>query len=158
MEQKVLDFRSVFSQAASVLLDTSVLIYYLEEVEPYYPLVETIFNDILDNNISSFLSAISITEFVTKPFTDGKGTDVERFKQFLSSLSIQVLAVTYEIAERAGKLRSQYLSTRTPDALIIATALENGCDVFVTNDKNLKKFEVPGLTVIVLEDFVVGKI
>ena len=154
MEQRILNIRSVGSQTTSALLDTAVFIYYLEEVEPYYPLVEKIFNDILENNISSFLSAISITEFVTKPLTDGKVTDVERFKQFLSSLSIQVLDVTYEIAEQAGKLRSQYPSTRTPDALIIATALENSCDVFVTNDKNLKKFEVPGLTVIVLEDFV----
>ena len=91
---------------------------------------------------------------MTKPFADGKIVDVERFKHLLSSLSIQVLSVTYEIAERAGKLRSQSPSTRTPDAIIIATALENSCNVFVTNDKNLKKFETSGLTVIVLDDFV----
>ena len=154
MESRILDFRSADSQVTSVLLDTSVLIYYLEEVEPYYLLAEEIFNDILNENISGALSAISITEFVTKPLADGNITDVERFKSFLSSLSIQVLAVTYEIAERAGKLRSQYPSIRTPDALIVATALESGCDVFVTNDKDLKKLEACGLTVIVLEDFV----
>ena len=155
MESGILDFHSVdSSQAASVLLDTSVFIYYLEEVEPYCFLAEEIFNDIIDGNIRGFLSAISITEFLTKPLTDGNLTDVERFKWFLSSLSIQVLTVTFEIAERAGKLRSQYPSVRTPDALIAATALENGCDVFVTNDKDLKKLEACGLTVIVLEDFV----
>ena len=130
---------------ALVLLDASILIYYLEGVEPYYPLTEEIFNDIADENIRGSLSAISITEFVTKPLADGKVIVVEYFKQFLSALSIQVLAVTYEIAERAGKLRSQYPSIRTPDALIVATALESDCDVFVTNDKNLKKLEVCGL-------------
>ena len=154
MESRILDFRSVDSQAASVLLDTSVLIYYLEGVEPYYLLAEEIFNDILDENIRGSLSVISIAEFVTKPLADGNVTDVERFKQFLSSLSIQVLAVTYEIAERAGKLRSQYPSIQTADALIVATALESGCNIFITNDKNLKKLEVCGLTVIVLKDFV----
>ncbi len=154
MGSGVLDFRSADSQTVSVLLDTSILIYYLEGVEPYYLLAEEIFNDIADENIKGSLSAISITEFVTKPLADGKGTDVERFKRFLSSLSIQVLAVTYEIAERAGKLRAQYPSVRTPDALIVATALESGCNVFVTNDKNLKKLERRGLTVIILEDFV----
>jgi len=153
MEQKVLDIHSFGSQAPSVLLDTSVLIYYLEEIEPYYLLAEEIFNEINDDSIKGFLSVISVTEFVTKPFEDGKVAEVERFKQFLSSLSIQVLEVTYEIAERAGKLRSQYPSIRTPDALIVATALENGCDVFVTNDKNLKKLEIRGLVIIVLEDF-----
>ena len=153
MEQSYLDFFTTHHKTPSVLLDTSVLIYYLEEIEPYYLLSEKILNEINDDRIKGFLSAISVTEFVTKPFADGKVAEVERFKQFLSSLSIQVLDVTY-IAEQAGKLRSQHPSTRTPDALIIATALENDCDVFVTNDKNLKKFEGPGLTVIVLEDSV----
>lgn len=154
MGQRTLKIGSAGSETTSVLLDTSVFIYYLEGVEPYYPLAEKVFNDILDKNIRVFLSAISVTEFAARPLTEGKGTDVERFKRFLSSLSIQVLSVTYEVAERAGKLRSQYPSVRTPDALIVATALENGCDVFVTNDKRLKQFEVTGLTVIVLEDFV----
>lgn len=154
MGSRVLDFRSANSQTVSVLLDTSILIYYLEGVEPYYLLAEEIFSDIADESIRGFLSVISITEFVTKPFADGKVSEVERFRQFLSSLSIQVLAITYEIAERAGKLRSQYPSVRTPDALIVATALESGCSIFVTNDKDLKKLEACGLTVIVLEDFI----
>ncbi len=154
MGSRILDFRSADSQAVSVLLDTSVFIYYLEEVEPYCFLAEEIFNDVIDTNIIGFLSAISVTEFVTKPLATGKVAEVERFKRFLSSLSIQVLTVTYEIAERAGKLRSQYPSIRTPDALIVATALEGDCNIFVTNDKNLKKLEVCGLNVIVLEDFV----
>ncbi|MDE0423842.1 MAG: PIN domain-containing protein [Candidatus Poribacteria bacterium] len=154
MEQKVLDIHSAGSKATSVFLDTPVLIYYLEDIEPYYLLAEEIFNKINDEKIKGFLSAISVTEFVTKPFADGKIAEIERFKRFLSSLSIQVLTVTYEIAERAGKLRSEYPSIRTPDALIVATALENGCDIFVTNDKDLKKLEVSELNVIVLEDFV----
>ena len=98
---------------------------------------------------------ISITEFTAKPLVNGNGIDIEGFKQFLSSLPIQVLEVDYEIAERAGKLRSQYPSVPTPDALIVATALENNCDVFVTNDKGLKKLEVYGITVIVLKDFLI---
>ena len=154
MEQKVLDIHSIGSQYSSVLLDTYVLTYYLEEIEPYYLLSEEIFNEINDDRIKGFLSAISVAEFVIKPFADGKVAEVERFKQFLSSLSIQVLTVTFEIAEQAGKLRSQYTSIRTPDALIVATALECGCDAFVTNDKKLKNLEDDRLNVFVLEDFV----
>ena len=154
MGSRILDSTTASSHIASVLLDTSVLIYYLEGVEPYNLLAAEIFQDIVDENIRGFLSVISITEFVAKPLIDEKGTDVERFKQFLSALPIQVLELNYETAERAGKLRSQYPSVPTPDALIVATALENDCDVFVTNDKRLKKLEVYGLTVIVLKDFV----
>ncbi len=154
MGSRILDLRSVDSQVSSVLLDTSILIYYLEGIEPYYLLAEEVFNDIVDEKIRGVISAISITEFLTKPLADGKVTDVERFKRFLASLSIQVLSVTYEIAEQAAKLRSQYPSVQTADALIVATALENDCNVFVTNDKDLKKLEAFGLTVIILNDFV----
>lgn len=154
MGSRILDLRSVDPPVSSVLLDTSIFIYYLEGIEPYYLLAEEVFNDIIDEKITGFLSAISITEFLTKPLADGKVTDVERFKRFLSSLSIQVLAVTYEIAERAGKLRAQYPSIQTADALIVATALETGCNVFITNDKDLKKLEIPELNIIVPKDFI----
>lgn len=154
MGSKILDFPAANSHITSVLLDTSVLIYYLEGIEPYNLLVKEIFQDIVDENIRGFLSVISITEFVAKPLGTEKVIDVEGFKQFLASLPIQVLEVNYGIAERAGRIRSQYPSIPTPDALIIATALENDCDVFVTNDKRLKKLEVYGLTVIVLKDLV----
>ena len=59
-----------------------ILIYYHEGVEPYYPLTEEIFNDIIDANIRGSLSAISIAEFVTKPLADGPVIVVEYFKQF----------------------------------------------------------------------------
>lgn len=154
MGSKILDFPTASSHVPSVLLDTSVLIYYLEGIEPYNILAKEIFQDVVDENIRGFLSVISITEFVAKPLVTEHAIDIEDFKQFLASLPIQVLEINYETAERAGKLRSQYPSVPTPDALIVATALENDCDVFVTNDKRLKKLEVYGVTVIVLKDFI----
>jgi len=45
-----------------MLLDTSILIYYLEGIEPYNLLAKEIFQDIVDENIRGFLSVISITE------------------------------------------------------------------------------------------------
>lgn len=153
MGSRILDFLTASSHVPSVLLDTSVLIYYLEGIEPYNLLAKEIFQDVVDENIRGFLSVISITEFVAKPLAIEHAIDVEDFKQFLESLPIQVLGINYETAERAGKLRSQHPSVPTPDALIVATALENDCDVFVTNDKRLKKLEVYGVPVIVLKDF-----
>lgn len=154
MGSRILDFPTASSNVPSMLLDTSVLIYYLEGIEPYNLLATEIFEDVVDENIRGFLSVISITEFVAKPLVTEHAIDVGDFKQFLESLPIQVLEINYETAERAGKLRSQYPSVPIPDALIVATALENDCDVFVTNDKRLKKLEVYGVTVIVLKDFI----
>ena len=117
MGSRILDLPTASSHVPSVLLDTSVLIYYLEGIEPYNLLAKEIFQDVVDENIRGFLSVISITEFVAKPFADEKVIDVEDFKQFLESLPIQVLEINYETAEQVGKLRSQYPSVPTPDAL-----------------------------------------
>ena len=71
MGSRILDFPAASSHVPSVLLDTSVLIYYLEGIEPYNLLAKEIFQDVVDENIRGFLSVISITEFVAKPFVSG---------------------------------------------------------------------------------------
>jgi predicted nucleic acid-binding protein len=43
---------------------------------------------------------------------------------------------TYEIADRAARLRAEY-RLATPDAIHIATAIESGATLFVTNDSEL---------------------
>ena len=154
MGQKILELRSILSQAHSVLLDTSALIYQLEEVDPYYLLTEEVFDSIVDEEVKGCISVLSITEFVVKPLAEGKIAAVKRFEQFVFSLPIQVIEVTHGIASRAGMLRSQYPSVPTVDALIVSTALEGGCDTLITNDKDLKKLDAEGITVIVLSDFV----
>ena len=53
-----------------MLLDTSVLIYFLEGVEPYNLLAEEIFQNIIDENIRGFLSVISITEIALRDFVE----------------------------------------------------------------------------------------
>ena len=68
MGSRILDFPTTSSHVPLVLLDTSVLIYYLEGIEPYNLLTKEIFQDVVDENIRGFLSVISITEFIAKPF------------------------------------------------------------------------------------------
>jgi len=62
MGSRILDLPAASSQVPSMLLDTSILIYYLEGIEPYNLLAKEIFQDIVDENIRGFLSVISITE------------------------------------------------------------------------------------------------
>ncbi|MCG9129113.1 hypothetical protein JT359_16105 [Candidatus Poribacteria bacterium] len=84
MGSRILDFLVSNSHITSVLLDSSVLIYYLEGVEPYNLLSEEIFQNIVDENIRGLLSVISITEYMAKPLADKKETDVESLNSFSS--------------------------------------------------------------------------
>ncbi|MDW8051565.1 MAG: type II toxin-antitoxin system VapC family toxin [Armatimonadota bacterium] len=56
-----------------------------------------------------------------------------------------------EVAQRAAELRVQYNLTLT-DAFQVAAALSANCDVFLTNDRDLKRMNE--ITVLVLSDFV----
>lgn len=45
------------------------------------------------------------------------------------------------IAEQAARIRGKYRSFKAMDALQIAAAVIGGCDMFFTNDKQLKQEE-----------------
>ncbi len=57
------------------------------------------------------------------------------------------------IAKVAARLRAVH-KLRTPDALLIATALEEGATAFLTNDERLRRVEREGLSILVLRDYV----
>ena len=153
MAQGVVKLETALTDIEAICFDTTPLIYYFEKEEPYHSLTVEIFDAVANERLIGFLSMISVTEFVVKPFSDGKVADVSTFKQFVSPLPIHVVPPTYDIAEKAGQLRAAY-RLKTPDALIAATALATGCDALITNDKDLRKLEPEGITVIVLSDFI----
>lgn len=51
---------------------------------------------------------------------------------------VMTVNIDTDIARRAAVLRVQY-QLKTPDALHVATALETGCQAFLTNDLGLKR-------------------
>ena len=56
-------------------------------------------------------------------------------------LNVKILYTSEEIARKTSKIRAEYKSFETPDAFNLATAVISGCDIFLTNDKRLKKFD-----------------
>jgi predicted nucleic acid-binding protein len=68
---------------------------------------------------------------------------------FLNSQGFETQNINPDTAILAADLRARY-NLRTPDALQIATALQSGCQAFLTNDTTLKR--VTELTVLVLSE------
>ena len=148
------NFRSALLQFRRVFLDSAVLIYHLEDIQPYSALTTEILTALAGGNLEGVISTVSITELLAKPFKDGKDDQITIFEAFVLSLpKTRIVAPAYSIAKEAARLREQY-ALRTPDALLFSTAREEGCDAFLTNDARLKKLETEGLAVIVLSDFV----
>ena len=56
-------------------------------------------------------------------------------------MDIQMKAIGEKIADKAAQIRAGYKFFKTMDALQLATACITGCDLFLTNDKQLRQFK-----------------
>lgn len=146
------EIRNKILSSKTIFLDTAPVIYYIEKHREYGSIVQTIVDCFSAGEIMAFTSVITITEVLAKPVADGKDTIVDQFIQFFKyGKNIKVFDIDSNIAVRAGKLRGLYSSIKTLDAIQIATALEAGTSIFVTNDKRLRV--VQDIELLVLDDY-----
>ena len=74
------------------------------------------------------------------------------FYAFLEGMDVEVMSINKSIAVKAAQIRAEYKHFKTMDALQLATACMTGCDLFLTNDKQLRQFtEIKCMTVDELE-------
>jgi predicted nucleic acid-binding protein len=138
---------------SKIALDSSVLIYHLEDAEPYSSLTEIALGAVAEGAPAAVLSTISVTELLVKPFADGREDRVAVFEKFVLSLpNAAIVPPGYRAAREAARLRARY-DLRTPDALLLATAIDEKAEAFLTNDGRLRRLKPEGLTVLVLDDY-----
>ena len=137
----VIPLDAALAEVTTLGLDTSPIIYLIETHPEYDVLVTEIFHRIDQGVIIGFTSAITLTEVLTQPVKQGQINLKEQYRDLLlHSANFYTLPVNAEVAEYAADLRAQY-GLRTPDALQIAAAKTANCQVFLTNDKALKRVE-----------------
>ena len=86
-------------------------------------------------------SAITCTEYLTFPYKTNNLEKVCAFFDFVTDCDMPLYSVDVEIAKKASKIRAEYKDFKTMDALQLASACIQGCDLFLTNDKQLKQFK-----------------
>ena len=73
---------------------------------------------------------------------------INAFYAFVDGMDIEIKSIDKAIAEKAAQIRAEYKFFKTMDALQLATACLSGCNLFITNDKQLKQFkEIKCITV-----------
>lgn len=131
-------------------VETAPLIYYVENHPVYADKMDAIFKYMEAAGIHAYCSTITLTETLTKPLEAGDKSLETAYRDLLTGTDyIFLMPVTEQVAEGAARLRARY-NLRTADALHLATALETGCDAFLTNDLSLRR--VAELRVLVLDD------
>jgi predicted nucleic acid-binding protein len=136
-----------------VAFDSAPLIYYLEEHPRYSALSNELFDAIRENRTLGLTSVLTLVEVLVLPLRAGRISLAGDYRRLLShTIGLTLFPVDEAICERAARMRADHLWLRTPDALQLATALEHGAQVMVTNDRRWQRLkEIP---VVVLEDYV----
>ena len=133
-------------------LDTAPIIYYFEENPYFFPLMQVLVAYAEANAECQLItSPLTLAEVFAYPIRQNRQELVEIYKSaLLESETITVHPMALSDYMRAAELRAKY-SIKTPDALQIAGCLSAGCDLFVTNDIQLRR--VTEIAVLVLADF-----
>lgn len=129
-----------------IFLDTSPIVYYLECNEVFYIKMKNFWKE---HEYSDYVtSTVTVTEYLTYPYRKRNEKQINAFYTFVDGMDIEIREIDKAIAEKAAQIRAEYTSFKTMDAFQLATACLSGCDLLLTNDKQLKQFrEIACVTV-----------
>lgn len=131
-------------------IDTSTLIYLLEEHPTHATKARRLFERIEKGSLKAIFSIVGMIELLTGVKKKGKKDLAQDYKLLLSHLpNFDIYSIDETIVDVASDLRVKY-GIRTPDAIHMATAIAKGAALFVTNDRALKK--VKEIKIISLND------
>jgi predicted nucleic acid-binding protein len=134
----------------TVALDSAPLIYYVEKHPIYFRQVLPFFDALKHKEFEAITSVITITEVLVHPFHFKRLELVEIYREILLNY-LRLCPVSTKIAEIAASLRAGY-HFKTPDALQVATALDQKADFFLTNDSKLAHSRLSGLRILALSE------
>lgn len=119
-------------------VDTSPFIYFVDATPAYVRVCRAVFGRVAQGSVVACTSTVTLTETLVLPLRTQNAILEREYRALLSVPGVALAPVDAAIAERAADLRARY-NLKTPDALQVATALETGCQAFLTNDNGLRR-------------------
>lgn len=140
------------SDAGSVALDTSVLIYYLNRSDPYFAKCREVLREIETGSLRGVISVITEMELMVAPLGEDRREIVKAIDDLLRRLGLQIVPVDSGLARQAAGLRAE-TRLRSIDALVATTAMSTGCRFLLGNDREFAR-RVAGIEYLLLADYV----
>jgi predicted nucleic acid-binding protein len=131
-----------------VYLDSNIFIYAFENYV-LYPECAEVMRALVADEISGVASEIALLEILPKPVHGGRPALGDAYLEAMATAGgLALVPVTREVILRAVSLRAA-AKINSLDAVHIATAIDAGCDLLLTNDFRLRP--PPQLRAIYLE-------
>jgi predicted nucleic acid-binding protein len=133
-----------------IALDTSVWIYHFEGSVAYGQAADSVLETVAQARIAAVASELVLLELLVAPLKKGSQDVADEIELALLHFPhLQLAPVTRAVLIRAAEIRARY-GLRTPDAIMLATAVESGATLAVTNDSAWRK--VNEIEVLLLRD------
>ncbi len=117
-----------------IYFDSCIVIYLVENHPEYASKVERRISE-LSGNDTLCSSPLVHLECLVTPFRTRDASLIGNFKSFFETQ--EMLEMSAEVFEKAARLRADYHSLKTPDAIHLAAASHFDCHEFWTNDDRL---------------------
>jgi len=127
-----------------VFVDTAPFIYYIEGSignPEYSEKVKNFFKGSYESGIKLLTSVITIEEYKVFPYRNNCHELIESFERLIRILNIEFVNIDKTVADKAAQIRAVYKGFKGMDSLQLAAACLKKCDIFLTNDKQLKQFK-----------------
>jgi predicted nucleic acid-binding protein len=115
-------------------LDAGVLIGFLDARDVHHSSARTVLVDALRAGDRLAMASSAFAECLVAPAGRGKA-EVQTVRNLVERLPITVVPLDIDIAVVAADLRAAHRTLRLPDALVIATAIEDSADQLITTDR-----------------------
>ena len=86
-------------------------------------------------------SVITMEEYLVFPYRSKNNSLIDMFIRLVTTTNMEMIEINQKIANKAAQIRAEYKGFKAMDGLQLAVACFAECDLFLTNDKQLRQFE-----------------
>jgi predicted nucleic acid-binding protein len=143
--------KGLLRQHSVIALDTSVFIYHFEDHPQYRDITTVVLDAVSRGECRAIVSELSLMELIVRPLRMELQDVADEYEALLSHFPHLTLEpVTRAVVLKAAAIRAGY-GLRTPDAMIIASAVVRNATLVITKDIQWKR--VREVAVACLDDF-----
>ena len=126
-----------------IFWDTNLFVYLVEQKGSLARRVSALRRRMIERGDDLFTSAFTLGELLVKPMSDGNRDLAHRYEQLiLSGATVQPFDLS--VAPKFAEIRRDR-SIRAPDAIQLACAAAADIDLFITNDRRLRRKNIRGI-------------
>lgn len=135
---------------AKIYFDTTPLIYFLDDEKPFSDKVANFIYSHQEDDDFYITSTVTDAEYLVFPYRVHETEKINAYESFLRDFNFQITEPNRMITKQAAKIRAKYSGIKGMDALHLATSLYFKCDIFLTNDIQLR--QVSEANVVLVDD------